>query len=294
MNIVDLIHKFFEVSDSYDDEIIIRCPFCDESKGHCYVNIKKRVYHCWICEETGNLRKLFSKRNISIKGLKYEHQSNKEEEPSEEITLPDGFSLIGNNNDDEDNIVRMARAYLQGRGISTWLMKRHKIGVCNNNEKLFGFIIFPCYDISNKLNYWVGRSFIPGTLRYKNPRTPRREVIWGINIWLKGDRNILVICEGIFDAIKDLSCVAILSSKLTKDQISIIKLVEPKEIIIALDYGEKEKLKSMCLDIYKSDIVGNNIKVVQFNNSCKKDFGEMNKDEIDISIKTSKIWTTCI
>ena len=39
-------------------ERVCRCPFCDDTSAHCYVNVEKQVFYCHKCSESGNIWKL--------------------------------------------------------------------------------------------------------------------------------------------------------------------------------------------------------------------------------------------
>ena len=59
-------------------------------------------------------------------------------------------------------------------------------------------IIIPSYDSDGQLNYFVGRDFYKGGMKYKNP--PISKDIIGFDLYVNWSEPI-ILCEGVFDAI---------------------------------------------------------------------------------------------
>lgn len=54
-----LLQKFDpEIKD--DEQYYIQCPFCDDKRRHLGINFKLNAYHCFRCNSSGNLNKLYS------------------------------------------------------------------------------------------------------------------------------------------------------------------------------------------------------------------------------------------
>ena len=61
-----------------------------------------------------------------------------------------------------------------------------------------GRIIIPSYSSSNRLNYFIGRTYENSYFKYKNPQSTK-DIIFFENLinW----NQPIVLCEGVFDAI---------------------------------------------------------------------------------------------
>ena len=68
--------------------------------------------------------------------------------------------------------VRQALRYLKERGINSTDIKRYNLGYCESG-RYKDMIIIPSYDENGTLNYFVGRNFGPGDIKYKNPEHPK-------------------------------------------------------------------------------------------------------------------------
>ena len=89
--------------------------------------------------------------------------------------------------------------YLKGRNINDDLIKKHKIGFCYDGH-YSNMVIIPSYDIDNKLNYFISRSYLSKTkIKYKNPEVQKETIIWNEHLIDWSKRVYLV--EGVFDSI---------------------------------------------------------------------------------------------
>ena len=55
-----------------EGHVIIKCPFCDEDPSkHMGINFSSGLFHCWVCDESGNLPKLIHElENVSWREAK--------------------------------------------------------------------------------------------------------------------------------------------------------------------------------------------------------------------------------
>ena len=49
-----------------ENEFAFKCPFCHHKKNKLEINIDTGIYHCWVCNTSGNIYKLFNKSTISL------------------------------------------------------------------------------------------------------------------------------------------------------------------------------------------------------------------------------------
>lgn len=214
----DIIRKAFGfIRDNKDnDQIQVNCPHCaklynnyePDNKFNLEINLSKRVYKCWKCEISGPIPKLlkyYSKRDVynlyidNFDDYDYvqNYKSNEDEDIYREVFLPKEFipfSMV------ETAIPMHNRAYnyiKNTRNISDRLIQELNIGFC-----LEGYyqnrILIPSYDINNKLNYYVTRTFVDDKVTYLKPKI-NQDFIFNEN---RIDWNSTVyVVEGAFDYI---------------------------------------------------------------------------------------------
>ena len=91
--------------------------------------------------------------------------------------------------------------------------------------------------------YYVGRSMFEGFERYSNPRVhefPRKktEVLWGLHR-LDTPCKQVIVCEGIFSAVRMPNAAAILGKWISEAQIALLCRIATEEVVVMLD-GEAE------------------------------------------------------
>mgnify|MGYP001560339235 CR=1 FL=1 len=105
-------------------------------------------------------------------------------------------------------------------------------------------VYVPLNDLDDpKPCYYVGRSMFEGFERYSNPRVyefPKKktEVLWGLHR-LETPCKQVIVCEGIFSAVRMLNAVAILGKWISEAQIALLCRVVIEEVVVMLD-GEAE------------------------------------------------------
>lgn len=180
------------------------CPNCDEGrhKGNLEVSLEKFLFHCWSCNVSGPLGKLFDdygNKKLKKTYLLIRPEEFKVEEKKKTILkLPQGYTKIL-----EASPVypphKEAFNYLKSRGITDEMCERCNIGLTMTGD-FQGRIIIPSYDKDGKLNYFIARSWNPrAKMKYKNPIAEKDLIIFneGLIDW---DRDIF-LCEGAFDSI---------------------------------------------------------------------------------------------
>ena len=185
------------------DEYMYWSPFISHHKPKLQINITTGKWHCWVSNVGGhNLFQLFKKV-----GASNEHFSElgelvddvprykKTKDTSKEVVqLPKEYKPLWNGGD--SIVKRHALSYLYKRGINDQDILKYDIGYCD-----FGLysnrIIIPSYDSDGKLNFFVGRDFYNGKLKYRN--SPTSKDIIGFDLFINWDEPI-ILCEGVFDA----------------------------------------------------------------------------------------------
>lgn len=192
-------------------QISFDCPVCamekgldQDGKGNLEVNYFRGVYKCWACAETngtqGPLGKLIeqfgNKNQRKVYDLIRPKDQERKERPKTYLRLPEGYTKF------KDSNIRFiphreAINYLYSRGITDDIIEKYDIGYTVSGDYAYRIIV-PSYDLEDRLNYFVGRAWVPKKMKYKNPSVPKDEIIfnesrinWGENVYL---------CEGVFDA----------------------------------------------------------------------------------------------
>jgi len=213
-------------------------PFIQHHKPKLQVNIETGKWHCWVSNQGGhNLFQLLKqvgadrssfKELSGIVGSTY-YSSEKKKEETQVLSLPKEIKHF----DDSDSVFNLhALRFLFKRGLSEQDILRYNIGYCT--EGIYqNRIIIPSYDSDGQLNYFVGRDFYKGGMKYKNP--PISKDIIGFDLYVNWNEPI-ILCEGVFDAmaIKNNSIPLFGKTILPK---LYKKIIEKKvsHIIISLD-----------------------------------------------------------
>ena len=105
-------------------------------------------------------------------------------------------------------------------------------------------IIIPSFDEHGTINYFVGRNFGPGTVKYKNPSFSKNIVPFELMInW----ESPIVLCEGTFDAMAiKRNAVPLLGKTLPEKLLKKIVSSKVKQVFIALDSDALKQALSYC------------------------------------------------
>ena len=135
--------------------------------------------------------------------------------------------------DESESVQKLhALKFLYERGLTDEDILRYNLHYCLSGVYQ-NRIIIPSYDSDGVLNYFVGRDFYKGGMKYKIPPIPKD--IIGFDLYIDWSQPI-VLCEGVFDAIaiKNNSIPLFGKTILPKLYEKIIKN-RVKHIIISLD-----------------------------------------------------------
>lgn len=309
---------------SYDNSITqyqFNCPNCAEEKG--YVDNKYNLeisfsmgkYHCWSCGISGNISSLIKSlggkemyneyfRIINdIKESKYYNldlfKDHSDIFDEKFIKLPKTYRKINLN----ENINKFLREYLEKRKITQDLIDFYNIGVTGWDGEEFSWrnrIIFPSYNVSGDLNYFIGRTYRDKDkrIKYKNCDADKNSIIlhedkiqWDCDIYL---------VEGAIDCIYYPNCISMMGKYLTESSELYTKLTQKANanIVICLD-GDTEitETKRIYCTLNKGRLSGK-IKYIRLGTDELpwKDFGEIyescGKEGIITAMKTAKQFTT--
>jgi DNA primase len=225
------------------DNFSYTCPFCNHYKPKLEINLKENEegvhhWHCWVCNKKGkklvSLFKAVSAPDHKIQELKNYVKISYQEEHGvkvEALALPKEYKPLFEASTSEVT-VRQALRYLKERGINSTDIKRYSLGYCETG-RYKDMIIIPSYDENGSLNYFVGRNFGPGDIKYKNPQASKNIVAFELMInW----DSPIVLCEGTFDAMAiKRNAIPLLGKILPEKLIKKIVSSNVKQVFIALD-----------------------------------------------------------
>ena len=185
------------------DEYMYWSPFITHHKRKLQINTQTGKWHCWVSNVGGrNFFQLIKKVSATKEQFdelvelvgENKFYKVKEEDKKNIVKLPDDFKPLWNGND--GIVKRHALTYLYKRGITDEDIIKYNIGYCDSGL-YSNRIIVPSYDSNGRLNFFVGRDFYSGKMKYKN--SPTSKDIIGFDIFINWDEPI-ILCEGVFDA----------------------------------------------------------------------------------------------
>ena len=161
----------------------------------------KNYWECWVCKTRGQsiyslLKQLNIPKNEAQEVLKYVKKGKKYEYKNDEvIELPKEFQELYTASK-ESIIANKVRRYLYERGFSDDDFIKYNVGYTTSGE-YGGRIIIPSYSESNRLNYFIARTYEGNYFKYKNPIFSK-DIVFFENL-INWNRPV-ILCEGVFDA----------------------------------------------------------------------------------------------
>lgn len=277
------------------------CPKCIEREGvnetykyNLEVNLKKQVFQCWKCaslseDMKGSIVKLIkqfgsesllseykamvhSLRECELYKLHFSHEDfiiHDNIITNDELLLPLSFKDFST----PSRFRNSAYNYLRERGITDDIIDYYHIGYTEkeNDEKMYRYsyrIIIPSYDEYGEMNYWVGRDYIPHSMRmkYANPQAEKKDIIFNENN-LQWDADITLV-EGPFDHIVVPNSVPLLGKTLTNEYSLYWKLLSNAHanINIFLDGDAVDTVKAIYKLLNHGKLYGK-IRYIPVNNN---------------------------
>jgi len=224
------------------DEYMFFSPFISHYKPKLQINISSQKWHCWVSNSGGHsLYSLFKKINADsryfseLKDLVFISTKKDEVESKVIVSLPIEYKPLWKSS--KSLFYKHALNFLKKRGITKIDLQKYKLGFCDDG--IYGNrVIIPSYDENGILNYFVGRSFMGGGMKYKNPNVSRDIVPFD---WFIAWSYPIVLCEGVFDAISiRTNAIPMLSKKPSNSLLRKIFEKQVKTIYIALDDDAKK------------------------------------------------------
>ena len=262
---LDVLEKLLESSGYYGKskvvnsekgvELLINCPFHNESNPSFGINTDKEVFHCFSCREAGGLDKLIAKlRGITIKEAReilsnYTYYNEQEVKPSifkdyDEVEKEKVLSKL------EIAPFRSGKSlnpYLEERGFTLETVKKFRIGWNTNTQ----MITIPMFDRDEELKGWVERTvidphepefkYIYGDCpKYKFHHLKKSKMLFPLNL-VDFTKDTIILVEGTLDVIwmhqlGYTNTLSILSASFNKDQAKLLKRhMKTNKVVLFLD-----------------------------------------------------------
>jgi len=229
----------------------LECPYCNK-KGKLYVKPSKHWIYCFHCSKNYNLIEFVSDfegiskaeaRKLLTENKAPDHKYTPTKPKAEIKTDPKQYfpSLT--------ELPQRAIDYFAHRNIPTSALRHFRVLYSPSNDifndKLIytsDRVIFPIFDINGKLHSWQGRD-ISGKSSVKYLMSPDCKPSQHL---FNADRvpknpDYLIVTEGVMDTIGWFkngfkNAVATFGKKISKEQIKLIRQINPKALFIAWDY----------------------------------------------------------
>lgn len=306
----DKINFFKKVFGSVDvttgGNIQVKCPKCVKAhkdmgikyeKKKLAINVRKNdVFHCWVCDYSGQmyfaLRKYFPKQIAEEynekfgKELSLPKEEEKEDDRKIPFKVPLDFRMLCNTK--LDYKAKKAIDYLNSRGMTEKDFWRFRIGI--SDEFPWGNrVIFPSINKDGEIDCFVGRYYNkddPKGNYFEIGKHKKHDFCFNeINInWSKE----LTITEGVFDLVKcNHNAVPLLGSSMMSFSYLFGKILQHKTpVLVATDKDmQYKKMPSMIRLILES---GSSVRVLDFGDY--KDVAEMPHEEFLERRFKAKVW----
>ncbi len=266
-------------------EYLFFCPKCKHHKKKLSVNLEKDKFKCWVCDYAGPSSRLVKRHGTFVQQNAWRELTGQVEvtdfeklllgeklplqEEMQKLTLPEEFISLCNRG--LSLTATAAKNYLQKRGIDKEDILRWKIGFASAGEYAERIIV-PSFDNAGNLSYFVSRTYAKNWKKYLNPKHDR-DIIFN-ELMVDWDEDV-VLCEGVFDAIKVPNSIPILGSTLREDSKLFAQIVRnDSAIYLALDPDAEKKISALIESLLRYGIEIYKIPIAPF-----KDVGEMDKQE---------------
>ena len=181
------------------DNYAFHCPFCNHRKPKLEINMAtneegKNFWECWVCKTRGQsifslIKQLKLPKGEAQEVLKYVKKGKKYVYKNEEVVeLPEEFQPL-HSASTTSIIANKIRKYLNERGLTNNDFIKYNIGYATTGD-YGGRIIIPSYSESNRLNYYVGRTYEGNYFKYKNPEA-LFNMVFNLSLLVVGVINLI-------------------------------------------------------------------------------------------------------
>ena len=223
----------YGVSVPYNNQFNIHCPFHEDRRQSCSINVDKGVWVCFAGCGQGSLKYFLWK----LSGKPWNEIVSEVDTQEWELD----FALFDDNGIDEPDSSYVPPPILLDVPDNHWIYKREftretilKWG-CKSNE--YDDLMIPVENQQSQLEGWLSRrqQAIPKYMFSKG--FAKSKSLFGINHLYSADT--LFIVEGALDAMwldqHGYSSVAVLGASISQTQINLIGTLHPSEVVLSLD-----------------------------------------------------------
>jgi hypothetical protein len=237
------------------------CPYCadlfnegkPDNKYNLGVNLARlqngkltKVYHCWKCENGGDLGHLLRTWGGYEYYEQYQALTAQDElglrlpqvKETRVIRLPREYlPFFGSSSRPREPSYAKALDYLRKRGISDAVVEELRVGYCPSG-RYQERIIIPSHDRNGVLNYFAARSYVGHEDKYRNPTVDKMSIIFnesGIN-W---DAPVF-LTEGPFELLAFPHNNVVLLGKVLPDLLLQQLVAHKARVIVAINQDAKE------------------------------------------------------
>lgn len=271
---------------SFKGDLLFTCPKCKHHKNKLCVSIERECFHCWNCGygHRSSIESLLwhLEENRAAVLEEYRGSLQGKEPAPKKFDVPrlpqEAFSLLS----DRDSIyVKHARAYLRQRRVTERQVTMHRLMFAEEG-RYANRIIVPSFDRNGELNFFVGRSIYPGTVRYMHGQFDK-DIIF--NELLIDWARPIVLTEGPFDAFVAGSNAIPLQGKHLDTSSNLFKAIMTMQppVYLALDADARKHRLSAA-----RALMAHGIECYDVPLNGKKDLGEMTEDECARAISSAK------
>ncbi len=231
------------------------CPFCGKRKKFAF-NFAWSFSKCWSCKWRGSIADFVMASEDMTYGMAYAEVMSADGEgidpemfvlaASVEVTqvdLPEGYTPLIEGKG--KTIGERAIRYLSGRGFDIDYLDSLGFGYVGTRapegaDDYFGYIIMPIKQ-DGRLRYFIGRDFLGGFPKYKNPDkdlygVAKNQVIYNADAF--NIHRTVYVMEGILDAATlSKKATATLGWSWSKEQVGWMIGSTCKEVVIVADKG---------------------------------------------------------
>lgn len=232
-----------------------RCGFSDRSYSNFvkyYEGVKLNLQNLDLSSKS-----LTDFKNIILKQLNIKPKIEKK------IELPEGY--------EEAYKDKLAMNYLTKRKLDIETIKQYGIGYTNIGYYAYR-VIFPSYE-NGKLIYFSARSIFPVEKKSLNADADKDNLLFGLDVYEKTEKDFIVIVEGAFDCVTVGDCaVALYGKHATVFQLNKLLSLNKNKYYVMLDGDARKQALELCEKLFSN---GKEVYLVEMpeDNSDPNDMG---------------------
>ena len=309
---VFLLRGLLKAKPANNEEVSCHCPFHKDKTPSMFISLKKGVYNCFSCGNSGSIESLYKdltgENLYDVLGIQVNRFStyayNNIFNSQNETYIENKVDKVLVNIDWSDIIPydknRLSLSYVKNRGISAEVAKRYNFGYCKDsriNTTLFkNRLIIPIYEGNNLISVEGRRISGNENPKVLYPRNCSVDTLFDLD---NLDQNrTLYVCEGLMDLCVLKGCkefgnsTSIFGANLSKRQSSILSSFKDVVYIPDLDRAGWTTLKSL------KNIDRGNIRYLllpkYINGNKIKDIGDLPKAGVCVQDLVDKKWLNYI